>query len=181
MRKTLVLASVFLGALSFSLSAAADILPPGTSELGGSAEITFPENGSFIYLGPRFGIVLAPGSELEFEMGYSRTSDGLTNSRLAFVADYIYNFETISTPYPFALAGIGFARSHAEFVTSGFPFGLTEIETDETNAVVNLGAGLRMPLTQSGLIRAELRYTIEFADPDVSTFAVLAGFSILLD
>jgi len=162
--------------VSFSRCAGADILPPGTHELGGSADVVFPENGSSIYLGPRFGIVFAPGSELEFEMGYSRTSDGLSNSRLAFLADFIYNFETVSTPYPFVLAGFGFTRSHSEWERGGL-----EYRSDETNGMLNLGAGMRLPITESGLIRLELRYTREFANPDVSTTALRAGLSLLLD
>ncbi|MCX5800503.1 MAG: hypothetical protein NTX17_03870 [Candidatus Eisenbacteria bacterium] len=176
MRKKLALLGVCFLSVSFSLCASADILPPGTHELGGSAEIAFPEDGSSIYLGPRFGVVIAPGSELEFEMGYSRTSDGLSNSRLAFLADFIYNFETVSAPYPFMLAGFGFARSHSEWERGGL-----EYEGDETNGMLNLGAGLRLPVTESGLVRLELRYTREFATPDVSTTTLRAGLSLLLD
>jgi len=176
MRNTLAFACLCFLLASFVICAEADILPPGTHELGGSAEVVFPENGSSIYFGPRFGIVFSPGSELEFEMGYSRASDGLSNSRLAFLADFIYNFETVSTPYPFMLAGFGFARSHTEWERAGL-----EYHDDETNGLLNLGAGLRLPVTESGLIRLELRYTREFASPDVSTTALRAGFSLLLD
>jgi opacity protein-like surface antigen len=175
MRNRLALLVVCCLLASSSLCAGADILPPGTHELGGSAEIVFPENGSSIYLGPRFGIVFTPGSELEFEMGYSRTSDGLSNSRLAFLADFIYNFETVSAPYPFMLGGFGFARSHSEWERGGLQY-----DSDETNAMLNLGAGLRLPITESSLIRLELRYTREFASPDVSTTALRAGLSLLL-
>jgi len=161
--------------LSFSTSSAIELLPPGTHELGGSAELSFPENGSSIFLGPRFGVVFSPGSELEFEMGYSRISDGLSNSRLSFAADFLYNFETLSSPYPFMLAGFGFARSHNEWERAGL-----EYDSVETNALLNLGAGLRLPVTESSLIRLELRYTREFGTPDMSTTAIRAGFSLLL-
>jgi len=175
MRNRLAILVVCCLLVSPAVCAGADILLPGTHELGGSAEIVFPENGSSIYLGPRFGIVFTRGSELEFEMGYSRTSDGLSNSRLAFLADFIYNFETVSAPYPFMLGGFGFARSHDEWQRDGFRY-----DTDETNAMLNLGAGLRLPITESGLIRLELRYTREFASPDVSITALRAGVSLLL-
>lgn len=176
MRNIIALLCSCLLLASLVICAAADILPPGTHELGGSAEVVFPENGSSIYLGPRFGIVFSPGSELEFEMGYARASDGLSNSRLAFLADFVYNFETLSTPYPFMLAGFGFARSHNEWERAGL-----EYHNDETNGLLNFGAGLRLPITESSLIRLELRYTREFASPDVSTTALRAGFSVLLD
>jgi len=155
--------------------AAADIMPPGTHELGGSAELVFPEDGSYVYLGPRFGTVFAPGSEVEMEVGYSRESDGVTYSRLSVAANFVYSFETMSAPYPFLLLGMGFARSHlaAEGVGSGY-------DDDDTNGLLNLGAGLRVPLTESCCLRTELRYTREFASPDASSTAVRAGFSFLL-
>ena len=150
-------------------------MPPGTYELGGSAEVVFPEDGSYVYLDPRFGIVFAPGSEAEMEVGYSRESDGATYSRLAFAANFIYSFETMSAPYPFLLAGLGFARSHVAVDTAGDPG-----NEDDTNGLLNLGAGLRIPLTESCCLRTELRYTREFASPDISTTALMAGFSFLL-
>jgi hypothetical protein len=176
MRTRLALLGLCCLLVSSSLCARADILPPGTHELGGSAEIVFPEGGSSVYLGPRFGIVFTPGCELEFEMGYSRTSDGLSNSRLALLTDFIYNFETVSAPYPFMLGGFGFARSHSEWERGGLKY-----DSDETNGMLNLGAGLRLPITKSSLIRLELRYTREFASPDVSTTALRAGLSLLLN
>jgi opacity protein-like surface antigen len=175
MRKPFVLVGVLFLLVSAAPLSWADILPPGTHELGGSAEIIFPEDGSQIYLAPRFGTVFSPGFELEFEAGYARTSNGLSNSRLELATNFIYNFETTSQPYPFMLAGFGFARSHGEWRE-----GPGRYESDETNGLLNLGAGLRVPLTESGLIRMELRYTREFADPDVSTTALRLGFSFLL-
>ena len=155
--------------------AVADIMPPGTHELGGSAELVFPEDGSYVYLGPRFGTVFAPGSEVELEVGYLRESDGVTYSRLSFAANFVYSFETMSAPYPFVLMGLGFARSHW-----GVDDGGSRYDEDDTNGLLNLGAGLRVPLTESCCLRTELRYTREFASPDVSTTALRAGFSFLL-
>ncbi len=155
--------------------ALADIMPPGTNELGGSAELVFPEDGSSIYLGPRFGTVFAPGSEVELEVGYSRQSDGITVSRLSFAANFIYSFETMSSPYPFLLLGMGFARSHVGVDENGVRY-----DEDDTNGLLNLGAGLRVPLTESCCLRTELRYSREFSSPDVSTTALRAGFSFLL-
>jgi opacity protein-like surface antigen len=156
-------------------AAFADIMPPGTHELGGSAELVFPEDGSYVYLGPRFGTVFSPGAEVEVEVGYTRQSDGITYSRLSFAANLVYSFETMSAPYPFVLAGLGFARSHWGSDDAGGRY-----DEDETNALLNLGAGLRVPLTESCCLRTELRYTREFASPDVSTTAIRAGFSVLL-
>jgi len=170
--------SLFFGLcllLSSWSPALADIMPPGTYELGGSAELVFPEDGSYVYLGPRFGIVFAPGSEAEMEVGYSRESDEVTLSRVVFAANFIYSFETMSAPYPFLLAGLGFARSHVGVDDAG-----SRYDEDDTNGLLNLGAGLRVPLTASCCLRTELRYTREFASPDVSTTAIMAGLSILL-
>lgn len=150
-------------------------MPPGTYELGGSAEIIFPEDGSYVNLSPRFGVVFAPGSEAEMEVGYSRESDGVTTSRFVFAANFIYSFETMSSPYPFLLAGLGFARSHLGGEDAGVRF-----DEDDTNGLLNVGAGLRVPLTESCCLRTELRYTREFANPDVGTAALMAGFSFLL-
>jgi opacity protein-like surface antigen len=155
--------------------AISDLMPPGTQELGGSAEVIFPEEGSYVYVGPRFGTVFAAGSELELEAGYSRESNSLTSSRLTFAANFIYNFETTSAPYPFMLIGFGFSRSHLEWEEDR-----TRYESDDTNGLLNLGAGLRIPLVEPCLLRLELRYAREFASPDVSTTAIRAGLSVLL-
>ncbi len=158
-----------------SSAAAADIMPPGTYELGGSAELVFPEDGSHVYLGPRFGIVFAPGFEAEMEVGYLRESDGATSSRLVFAANLIYNFETMSAPFPYLLGGLGFARSHVSVDEAG-----GRRSSEDTNGLINLGAGLRVPLSESCCLRTELRYTREFSSPDVGTASIMAGFSFLL-
>jgi opacity protein-like surface antigen len=150
-------------------------MPPGTHELGGSAELVFPDEGSYLLVAPRFGTVFAPGSEIELEAGYSRESNEFEHSRLAFSANYLYNFETMSAPYPFMLVGFGFARSSIEFEQAG-----TNYEESDTNGLFNVGAGLRVPVTESSCLRAELRYTREFADPGLNTTALRVGFSILL-
>ncbi|MFH0778336.1 MAG: outer membrane beta-barrel protein [Candidatus Eisenbacteria bacterium] len=156
-------------------AAIADSMPPGTHELGGSAEIVLPEGGSYVRLSPRLGTVFAPGCEVEFEMGFARESNGLSNSTLSFAADFLYNFETMSAPYPFMLAGLGFARSHREWEQ-----GHVQYESSDTNGLLNLGAGIRVPLTESGLIRVELRYTHEFSSPEANTTVLRAGLSFLL-
>ncbi|UCF79183.1 MAG: hypothetical protein JSW03_02710 [Candidatus Eiseniibacteriota bacterium] len=175
MRNLFVFAGVMCLLAYCAPSAAADVLPPGTHEIGGSAELIFPEDGSQFYLGPRFGTVFSPGLELEFEAGYTRISDGLSNSRLQFACNFLYNFETTTQPYPFMLAGFGFARSHIEWRE-----GVVTYESEDTNGLFNLGAGLRMPLSESSLVRVELRYTRELGDPDTDTTALRAGLSFLL-
>ncbi len=169
--------TVFLGLclLAAAAPAAADIMPPGTHELGGSAEVVFPEEGSYFFLGPRFGTVFAPGSELELDVGYARESNGLTDSRLSFAANFIYNFETMSAPYPFMLLGFGFVRSHTEWEVAR-----TRYESDDTNGLLNLGAGLRIPIVESCQLRLELRYGREFASPDRSSTSLRAGFSLMM-
>ncbi len=175
MRNIFVLAVVFCLTALLSPCVLADFLPPGTHEIGGSAEIIFPEDGSQVYIGPRFGTVFSPALELEFEAGYARVSNSVSSSRLEFATNFLYNFETTSQPYPFMLVGFGFARSHSEWRE-----GIVSHESDDTNGLLNLGAGLRVPLTEASLIRLELRYTREFASPDESATALRAGFSFLL-
>jgi opacity protein-like surface antigen len=176
MRNVFVFVGIFFLSTLLSSSALADIMPPGTHEIGGSAELVFPEDGSQVYIGPRFGVVFSPAMQLEFEAGYARASNSVSNSRLEFATNFLYNFETTSHPYPFMLVGFGFARSHSERKE-----GIVRYESDDTNGLLNLGAGLRVPLTESSLVRIELRYTREFASPDASTTALRAGFSFLLE
>ncbi|KPJ61356.1 MAG: hypothetical protein AMJ46_01215 [Latescibacteria bacterium DG_63] len=175
MRNVMVFAGILCLLACVSPGVRADILLPGTHEMGGSAELVFPEDGSRLYLGPRFGTVFSPGLELEFEAGYARTSNSFSNSRLEFAANFLYNFETTSQPYPFMLVGFGFARNHSEWEEGNRAY-----ESDDTNGLLNLGAGLRVPLTESSLVRVELRYTREMASPDESITSIRAGFSFLL-
>ncbi len=124
----------------------------------------------------RLGILITRIFEIEPELLYSKYKDNDTG--LIFSCNLAFNINTSVSPaqnVPFLYAGMGYSNtvlSLPNFAGAGYQ--------DKNWTIMNLGAGLKILLTESAALRCEYRYQKFFGESNMTYHNILLGFSVFI-
>ena len=144
---------------------------PGTWTLAPFLSLTFGGDGdsTSLGLGGAAGYDLTELWSVEGELGYvfdlAGDSDANDWSVLSLSGNALYHFPLENGWAPYATAGLTIARSNLT---------IADATADTAEFGVNLGGGIKMPLTDALTVRGDLRY-FKYVDTAPDGFRMYAG------
>ena len=124
----------------------------------------------------RYGFFVTRIFQIEPELLYSKYKDNDTG--LIFSCNLAFNMNASASPahnIPFLYAGMGYSNTvifFPNFANAGVQ--------DKNWTILNLGAGLKMFLTESVALRFEYRFQKFYGDTDMTFHTILLGFSVFI-
>lgn len=132
---------------------------------GGDADS--PSLGFGAATGYDFTEVLGVEAEFGYVFDLAGDDEGADWSTLGVNANALYHFHLANGMAPYATAGVGFVRSSLE---------IDDLSDDAVEVGFNFGGGLKAPLTDRLLARADIRY-FNFTDAAPDGFRVYGGLT----